>query len=84
MRHLVALAVALSLAGCSRYETRTADGVTIRTDTATGKTELLTSGPDGAQWKPITEGKTSGACVEPRPGQGGLSARTQRRLGLCN
>jgi hypothetical protein len=51
MRRLLAVLLAFIALSCSRYETRTADGVTLRIDKTTGKTDKLI----GNRWVPIGE-----------------------------
>jgi hypothetical protein len=68
MWRLLAVLVAVLTLSCSRYETRSADGVTLRVDKVTGKTDKLV----GSRWVPIGEPVAAGppvALVEDRRGQ---------------
>lgn len=58
MRRLTFVLFALLTLSCSRYETKTADGMTLRIDKASGKTEIMVRGPNGPQWKPVQEAST--------------------------
>jgi hypothetical protein len=65
MRRIALLVVIALSVACSRYETRTADGLTLRTDKTTGKTEVLTRAPDGAlRWRPVEEPKARTANAQ--------------------
>lgn len=79
MKRTALVLIALLSISCSRYETKTADGVTLRIDKTTGATDRLVNG----RWIPIKEAVAPGPPVSltedrrgqpckiaPRPGQG--------------
>jgi hypothetical protein len=65
MRTAVMLVFIALLVGCSqRYETKTADGMTLRTDKSTGKTEVMVKCPDGRLlWVAVADGSSPSAAA---------------------
>jgi hypothetical protein len=74
MWRLLAVLVAVLTLGCSRYETRTTDGLTLRIDKWTGKTERLSMG----RWVAIGEPYKVGSSAPLKEDRRGQPCKTPR------